>query len=157
MNTVDNSDPRWGAEIHAAIELKVDEAMANIRPRLELRTEDGPLDEADRRNMLRAAFREIVKATSVDTLMTAPADMLEQFSVIAYERNENIKGLLVQVIRCFMLAYSYPETTHQASGVLSGMEALAHFALATNGMPQNMKWKPMPGSVRPGGAVSDLH
>lgn len=143
--TTDNRDPRWSPETEAAIEAKVDEAMA-LAPRLSL-SADGrsQLGEEERRRVLLVSFREVVKATSLDTLMTAPPGLLEQLSVLAVVNNENVKGILVQVIRVFMLLWGTPETNAQARKMLRDMEEYASQELPKLALrPEAVLWKPMP-------------
>lgn len=142
----ENRDPRWTAEFDAAIESKVAQAMV-FAPRLEL-SSDGkcPASEEDRRNMLLVTFREIVKATSLDTLMCAPPSLLEQLSVLALVNNENVKGILVQVIRVYMMLWGTPETNEYARQLLVDMETAAREKLftASDLKPERLRWSPMP-------------
>ena len=148
LRIAENSDPRWPPEIHEAIESKVAQAMG-FQPRLSL-SADGktPASEEQRRNLLTITFREIVKATSIDTLMTAPPALLEQLSVLALVNNENVKGILVQVIRVFMLLWGTPETNDLARKFLVDMEEAAKVKLFVDaGQPilaERLKWAPMP-------------
>jgi hypothetical protein len=146
LHQKDNRDPRWTPEIDAAIEKKVSEAMA-FAPRLEL-SADGktPNPEKDRKVLLTTSFREIVKATSIDTLMTAPPALLEQLSVLAVVNNENVKGILVQVIRVYMMLWGTPETNEYARQLLLDMEAAAREKLSQikDPKPERLRWAPMP-------------
>ena len=144
----DNSDPRWSPEIHKAIESKVVQAMG-FQPRLSLSTDGkAPTSEEQRKYLLTITFREIVKATSIDTLMTAPPALLEQLSVLALVNNENVKGILVQVIRVFMLLWGTPETNELARQFLVDMEeAVKEKLFGDAGHPilaERLKWAPMP-------------
>ena len=97
--------------------------------------------------MLTTTFREIVKATSLDTLMTAPPALLEQLAVLALANNENVKGILVQVIRVFMLLWGSPETNALARQVLQDMEEAVQVKLLMKGQnlrEEALKWAPMP-------------
>jgi hypothetical protein len=158
LNVMDNRDPRWSDEDNEAIASKVEEAMA-LSPRLEILPVGGKvggvLTDDERRWMLTASFREIVKATSLDNLVCAPAAMLEQFAVLAGVRNHNIKGELVQLIRVFMMAYAEPSTNLEASRCLDEMERVARKALAAQSNPDRFKWKALPGSTAP--ATSNVH
>lgn len=142
----DNRDSRWTPEIDAAIEMKVAEAMA-FAPRLEL-SSDGKTSNPvkDREVLLTTSFREIVKATSIDTLMTAPPALLEQLSVLAVVNNENVKGILVQVIRVYMMLWGTPETNEYARQLLLDMEAAAREKLSQikDPKPERLRWAPMP-------------
>jgi hypothetical protein len=91
------------------------------------------------------SYREIVKATSLDTLMTAPPALLEQLSVLALVNNENIKGILVQVIRAYMLLRGTPETNAIARDMLQEMEMTVATKLLRDKtpLPERMRWKPM--------------
>lgn len=143
---IDNRDPRWSCEVNAAIEEKVAQTMAS-KPRLELaEAQGGALDAASREVLLRTSFREIVKATSLDTLMTAPPALLEQVSVLALVNNENIKGILVQLIRVYLMLWGAPETNAYARTVLLDMERMVgqRIVPAYAKRPQDMRWKPMP-------------
>lgn len=146
LNMQDNRDPRWNEADLAMIDKKVAEAMA-LAPRLEVAPGGKGLTEDERRWMLTASFREIVKATSLDNLMCAPAALLEQFSVLALLRNQNVKGELVQLIRVFMIAYAEPSTNREASACLDAMEKLARTALSVQKRPELFKWEPLPYSA----------
>lgn len=140
----DNRDPRWTAEINAAIEKKVDEAMA-FKPRLELMGDDMKMaSKEERRSLLLISFREIVKATSIDMLMRAPPALLEQISVLALVNNENVKGVLNQVMRVYMLLWGLPETNEYARNVLIEMESRAKdaFLATSNPKAEVFKWEP---------------
>lgn len=142
----DNRDPRWTPEIDAAIGKKVAQAMA-FAPRLEL-SSDGktPSPTKDREVLLTTSFREIVKATSIDTLMTAPPPLLEQLSALAVVNNENVKRILVQVIRVYMMLWGTPETNEFARQLLLDMEAAAREKLSQikDPKPERLRWAPMP-------------
>lgn len=141
------------AIVDALVAQKVEQAMANPRPRLELADSNGVIPKDMRAHMLTVSFREIAKAVGPDTLATAPADLLEQFSAIAVQRQHNIKGELVQLVRTFLIAYAYPETTQAASAAIDSLTDAAQRALAMAGMPENMRFQPMPdqifGSAKP--------
>lgn len=141
----DNRDSRWPPEIDAAIEMKVAEAMA-FAPRLELSSDGKSNPVKDREVLLTTSFREIVKATSIDTLMTAPPALLEQLSVLAVVNNENVKGILVQVIRVYMMLWGTPETNEYARQLLLDMEAAAREKLSQikDPKPERLRWAPMP-------------
>lgn len=142
----DNRDPRWTPEIDAAIARKVAQAMS-FAPRLELsRGGDVGIGKVDREVMLTTSFREIVKATSLDTLITAPPALLEQLSVLAVVNNENVKGILVQVIRVYMMLWGTPETNAFARQLLVEMEnaARANLFVGDDAHPERLKWQPMP-------------
>lgn len=147
FNTPDNRDPRWGPEVDAAIALKVAQAVS-FAPRLVI-SRDGvnPCEREEREAVLTATFREIVKATSLDTLMTAPPALLEQLAVLALANNENVKGILVQVIRVFMLLWGSPETNALARQVLQDMEEAVQVKLLMKGSnlrEEALRWAPMP-------------
>lgn len=145
METMQNNrDPRWPPEVDAAIALKVAEAM-QYAPRLELGAAS-PGMAPSREELLTVSFREIVKATSLDTLLTAPPALLEQLSVLAIVNNENVKGILVQLIRVYMMLWGTPETNGYAQEVLREMEEVARTKLfkAQPLKPERLKWKPMP-------------
>lgn len=146
LNQQDNRDPRWNPEIDDAIKMKVAEAMA-FAPRLEL-SSDGKsaYSTQDREILLTTSFREIVKATSIDTLMTAPPALLEQLSVLAVVNNENVKGILVQVIRVYMLLWGTPETNDYARQLLLDMETAVREKLLTKPdlKPERLRWAKMP-------------
>ena len=146
LNAKDNRNPRWSPDVDAAIASKVAQAMA-FTPRLVL-SEDGKTacSQEDREFLLTASFREIVKATSLDTLMTAPPALLEQLAVLALVNNENVKGILVQVIRVYMLLWGSPETNELARQVLLDMEEAAKVKLfkGVNLRPEVLKWEPIP-------------
>ena len=141
-----NRDPRWTPAIDEAIARKVAEAMS-YAPRLEL-SEDGktPSSANDREAVLLTTFREIVKATSLDTLMTAPPALLEQLSVLAVVNNENVKGILEQVIRVYMTLWGTPETNEYARQLLRDMETAARemFSTVSEHKPERLKWAQMP-------------
>lgn len=146
FNTTDNRDPRWGPEVDAQIEAKVLESMS-YPPRLSL-SNDGavPLSESDRKQMLTISYREIVKATSLDTLMTAPPALLEQMAILAVVNNENVKGILVQVIRVYMMLWGTPETNDYARQLLLDMEEAArnHLFSKDDLRPERLRWKALP-------------
>lgn len=146
INAQNNRDPRWGPEVDAAIAQKVAESIA-FAPRLEA-SRDGatPVTAQEREVLLTVSYREIVKATSLDTLMTAPPALLEQLSVLALVNNENIKGILVQVIRAYMLLWGTPETNAIARDMLQEMEMTVATKLLRDKtpLPERMRWKPMP-------------
>lgn len=142
-----NRDPRWSPEVDAAIAMKVAESMA-FAPRLEA-SQDGftPVSSQEREVLLTVSYREIVKATSLDTLMAAPPGLLEQLSVLALVNNENIKGILVQVIRVYMLLWGTPETNALARQILVDMEeAVAVKLFDKEGplRPECLQWRPRP-------------
>lgn len=142
---IDNRDLRWTPEIDAAIELKVAQAMA-FAPRLELSPDGKTSCSAnDREILLTTSFREIVKATSIDTLMTAPPALLEQLSVLAVVNNENVKGILVQVIRVYMMLWGNPETNEYARQLLLDMETAVRERLLTTPdlKPERFHWAQM--------------
>ncbi|WP_321935448.1 hypothetical protein [Paraburkholderia sp. J8-2] len=146
LHEIGNRDPRWSDEDNERIESKVDEAMA-IVPRVRAVDEDGaPMSPEQRRLILLTTFREIVKATSLDNLMCAPAAMLEQFAVLALARNDSVMGELVQIIRVFMIAYSDPSTNEEACGLLRQLDVLARKALAAQQQPERFRWAALPGS-----------
>lgn len=146
FNTANNRDPRWTPDVDAAIASKVAEAMA-FAPRLSL-SGDGtkPVTETEREWILTVSFREVVKATSLDTLMTAPPALLEQLSILALVNNENVKGILVQVIRVYMLLWGTPETNALARQVLLDMEqAVREKVFAGSDLrPERLQWQRMP-------------
>ncbi len=141
-----NRDPRWALEVDVAIAQKVRDAMA-LSPRLEL-SQDGktPVPARVREEMLLKSFREIVKATSLDTLMTAPPALLEQLSVMAVLNNENVKGILVQVIRVFMSLWGAPETNAAARKLLLDMEKMLgdHLQEVPAAHRERYQWTAMP-------------
>jgi hypothetical protein len=142
----DNRDPRWTPQIDAAIEMKVAEAM-RFAPRLELSPDgNSPCGDRERKVLLTTSFREIVKATSIDTLMTAPPALLEQLSVLAVVNNENVKGILIQVIRVYMMLWGTPETNEYARQLLLDMENAARERLFTSPdlKPERLRWAQMP-------------
>lgn len=147
INLPNNRDPRWAPEIDVAIDEKVQQTMS-FAPRLEL-SPDGTNSNSvgDRHNMLLATFREIVKATSIDTLVCAPPALLEQLSVLAVANNENVKGILVQVIRVYMMLWGTPETNDYARALLLEMEATAREKLFSTPdiKPERLRWQAMPG------------
>ncbi len=142
----DNRDPRWSPEIDAAIAAKVAEAIS-FQPRLSI-SRDGttPASAVDREVLLTVSFREIVKATSIDTLVTAPPALLEQLSVLALANNENVKGILVQVVRTFMMLWGSPETNQDARQILLEMEEAVRHKLFCGPQlrPERLRWTPMP-------------
>jgi hypothetical protein len=146
INSVDNRDPRWTDMENAAIEAKVDEAM-NLSPRLEIMSGESYLSQKERRAVLVGSFREIAKATSIDNVVAAPPALLEQFSVIALQRNHNVKGELVQMIRIFMMAYADPSTNQHASDCLAALEKMVMDSIAKRPIGTVDCWKPLPGSV----------
>ena len=137
-----NADPRWTAVENACIEEAVSRAL-KLTARLEITQPDGrKLTTEERQEFLRVNFREIAKATSIDNLVCAPPQILEQLAVLALVNNQNVKGILVQVIRCFMNLWAMPETNKYAMDLLMHMEST---------MQSNMKafekierWKPLP-------------
>ena len=141
--TPDNRDARWSVFDNAAIERKVDEVMAT-HPRLEVETGGAALSQEERRAMLVGTFREIVKATSLDNLLCAPPELLEQYAVLALLKNENVKGLLVSLIRSFMMAYAHPLTSQSATIALEGIEKLGREAVMALLDPRKFAWKPLP-------------
>jgi hypothetical protein len=144
--TPDNRDPLWTPDVDASIELKVAQAMA-LTPRLELMSDGSTtVSQEDRRNMLLVTFREIVKATSLDTLMAAPPALLEQLSVLAIINNENVKGILVQVMRVYMMLWGTPETNEYARHLLVDMETAAREKLlvTANANPESLRWSRVP-------------
>jgi hypothetical protein len=146
MHFPDNRDPRWTPEIDAAINSKVEEAMA-LSPRMELLSNGTKqATKEERRNLLMVSFREIVKATSLDTLVCAPPALLEQLSVLALVNNENVKGILTQVIRVYMLLWGTPETNEYAQKLLVEMESVAREKLfgAKELNAERLKWTPLP-------------
>lgn len=146
FNTTDNRDTRWAPEVNEAIASKVAQAMA-FAPRLSL-SDNGikPVTETEREWMLTVSFREIVKATSIDTLMTAPPALLEQLSILAVVNNENVKGILVQVIRVYMLLWGTPETNALARQFLLDMEQAVRERVFTGAdlRPERLQWQKMP-------------
>jgi hypothetical protein len=143
----DNRDPRWSLRVDADIASKVKESMA-LKPRLELsRNGDEPVSDEERERVLLVTYREIVKATSLDTLMTAPPALLEQLAVLATVNNENVKAILVQVIRVFMMLWGSPDTNNIARSALIQMEQVVNeklLAPAANPTPECLRWAPMP-------------
>lgn len=140
----DNRDPRWSDDENAAIDQKVEEALA-FYPRVKITgLEGGDFSEPERRLLLTSAFREIAKATSVDNVACAPAALLEGFAIVALSRNHDIKTLLAQLVRVFMIVYSEPALTDDAVAALQGVEHLAAKALSIHGIPALLQWKPLP-------------
>ena len=143
-----NRDVRWSRDVDIAIANKVEQAMT-FPPRLELGRfkNKTPYSESERKAVLTVSFREIVKATSLDTLTLAPPALLEQLSVLAVLNNENVKGILVQVIRIYMLLWGTPETNDSARRLLLDMEKFALEKLFSGSIlkPERLKWGKMPG------------
>lgn len=146
LSAKDNRDPRWSAQIDDAIAAKVTQSLG-FAPRLSLSSDGAtPVSEKDREVLLTTTYREIVKATSIDTLTTAPPALLEQLSVLALINNENVKGILVQVIRAYMMLWGTPETNHLAQQILLDMEeaVAARLINSPHAKPERLKWSAMP-------------
>lgn len=142
----ESQDPRCGDSIESLVQAKVAEALA-IPSGIRLARDGEPLPEAERRLLLEVAFRDVARATSVDHLMTAPADLLENFAVIALQRNHSIQGELVQLIRLFLMAYADPATTHEATRLVSELEATLQKLFSTRGPSFSKGFDPMPGDA----------
>ena len=78
--------------------------------------------------------------------MTAPPALLEQLSVLAVVNDENVKGILVQVIRVYMMLWGTPETNGYARQLLVDMDAKAGENLfrVKDPRPERLRWAPMP-------------
>jgi len=139
-------DAPTDATLQAAVAAKVEEAMA-IPSGIRLARDGEPLPEGERRQLLTLAFAQVARATSLDHLMTAPADLLENFAVIALQRNHSIEGELVQVIRLFLMAYADPATTHEATRLMGEMEAVLQKVISQRGPSFSASFLPMPGTA----------
>lgn len=137
--------PGGDDRLEHCVQAKVAEALA-IESGIRLARDGLPLPEAERRLLLEVAFRDIAKATSVDHLKTAPADLLENFAVIALQRNHSVQGELVQLIRLFLMAYADPATTHEATRLVTELEATLQKLFSTRGPSFSKGFEPMPGT-----------
>lgn len=144
----DNRDSRWTDSDIAAIDAKIDEAMA-LKPRLTLTTKVGPMSEEERRAMLSTSIREIAKATSMDNVVRAPPAILEQFSILAVQANHCVTGELAQVIDMYMMAYADPETNELTSDWLASIQQLDQLSIAKRPDRNPFRWRPVPGSETP--------
>ena len=106
-----------------------------------------PLPADERRQLLTLAFTQVARATSVAHLSTTPADLLENFAVIALQRNHSIEGELVQVIRLFLMAYADPSTTHEATRLMGEMESVLQKVISQRGPSFSAPFLPMPGAM----------
>lgn len=141
----DTSPTAPDGHFQTQVEAKVAEAMA-IPSGIRLARDGQPLPDDERRQLLTVAFAQIAQATSLDHLMTAPADLLENFAVIALQRNHHIQGELVQMIRLFLMAYADPATTHEATRVLTELEASLQKVISARGPSFSKPFAPMPGT-----------
>jgi hypothetical protein len=69
-------------------------------------------------------FIDIARRLGVDFFRSTPAVVLEQFTIMAIQRNEDTAGLLKSLINSFMLAYLTPESSQRAFEHLTGLEGL---------------------------------
>jgi hypothetical protein len=144
MNAALTSLPLDG-HTETQIQAKVAQAMA-IASGIRLARDGQPLPEAERQAFLLLSFREVVRATSIDHLMSAPADLLENFAVMALQRRQSIEGELVQLIRLFLMAYADPETTADATRLVQGLESRLQEVIGARGPSFSKPFDPMPGA-----------
>ena len=138
--------PDADTALQNAVAAKVEEALA-IPSGIRLARDGEPLPTQERRQLLTLAFTQVARATSVAHLATAPADLLENFAVIALQRNHNIEGELVQVIRLFLMAYADPSTTQEATRLMGEMEAALQKVISQRGPSFSAPFLPMPGAM----------
>jgi hypothetical protein len=138
--------PGADSELQYAVAAKVEEALA-IPSGIRLARDGEPLPADERRQLLTLAFTQMARATSIAHLSTTPADLLENFAVIALQRNHSIEGELVQMIRLFLMAYADPATTHEATRLMGEMEAVLQKVISQRGPSFSAPFLPMPGTA----------
>ena len=139
-HTLPHPDPVTEARIQA----KVAEAMP-LTGGLRLARDGEPLPDAERQALLTVALRQLVSGTSIDHVASAPADLLENLAVMAFQRNQSLEGELVQLIRLFFMAYADPETTADATQLVQGLEAKLLAVINRRGPSFSRPFDPMPG------------
>lgn len=139
----EDRDVRWSVFDHPAIERKVDKVMTTHRY-LGFETGGVPLSQHVRRTKLVGTFRAILRAASLDNLLSAPPTLPKQFAVFALLKNESAKGLLVSFVRSFTMAYARPATSQSATVALEGIAQPGRKAVMSMPDLRKFAWKALP-------------
>lgn len=113
--------------LKSVAEAKYDEVLALVHGsvtgrRLQLHSDNLPHEHI--RSVMVDQYVDIGRRLGADFLRDTPAVALEQFTIMAINRDHDTAGLLKSLINSFLIAYLTPETNSRAFDHLLELEAL---------------------------------